>query len=413
MCLLVLLSPFELLAFLQFICCKLLLSFWSVSADLFRLAFYLAFSVFSLWTMCASHFNISHFMTSSPLDSSWIFQHCHFVHVLPFIMCSLFHIYAIFEKKHELRFNSLRTPVQQNGQDPGLLQIFRNSSSCTSWIICRAFTSWCCGCCQCRSIEALSKVCLQQGHTVIQQSSPLHWCKRINKNKKHITFTLKNMRNLHPKSTAISTSAVLLLCCISVVFGPWVAHVEVATVVCVQDGLQFAGAALSHFTQCSNSKPFSSRQIDLANCKGVEAGQCRTADFIEIEISTVPARLDRHLANVFSSCFFQATNDIGSRVSQDLLGKIHLSHHHTVNKRHWKHVCSFLCTHKTTNRVHTRKKLWAYAESTMSVEGKKLILGLFAGEQESDRKKLPEMSRSCQSVLWGWLPQQQPPSPQY
>lgn len=49
----------------------------------------------------------------------------------------------------------------------------------------------------------------------------------------------------------------------------------------------------------------------------------------------------------------------------------------------------------------------------MSVEGKKLILGLSAGEQESDRKKLPEMSRSCQSVLWGWLPQQQPPSPQY
>lgn len=135
------------------------------------------------------------------------------------------------------------------------------------------------------------------------------------------------MRNLHPKSTAISTSAVLLLCCISVVFGPWVAHVEVATVVCVQDGLQFAGARLSHFTHCSNSKPFSSRQIDLANCKRGEAGQCRTADFIEIEISTVPARLDRHLANVFSSCFFQATNDIGSRVSQDLLGKIHLSHH--------------------------------------------------------------------------------------
>lgn len=116
MCLLVLLSPFELLAFLQFICCKLLLSFWSVSADLFRLAFYLAFSFFSLWTICASHFNISHFITSSPLDSSWIFKHCHFVHVLPFILCSLFHIYAIFEKKHELRFNSLRTPVQQNGQ---------------------------------------------------------------------------------------------------------------------------------------------------------------------------------------------------------------------------------------------------------------------------------------------------------
>ena len=74
------------------------------------------------------------------------------------------------------------------------------------------------------------------------------------------------MRNLHPKSTTISTSAVLLsLRCISVVFGPWVAHVEVQTVVCVQNGLQFAGAALINFTNCSSSKPFSLRQIDLAN----------------------------------------------------------------------------------------------------------------------------------------------------
>ena len=158
---------------------------------------------------------------------------------------------------------------------------------------------------------------------VTQQSSPLNWCKRIKTH--YITFTLKNVKNLHPKSTAISTSAVLLLlCCISVGFGPWVAHVEVATVVCVQDGLQFAGAALSHFTNCSNSKPFSLDKIDwFDKLQRGEAGQCRTADFnqlLEIEISTVPARLDWHLANVFSSCFFQATNDIGSWVSQDLLG---------------------------------------------------------------------------------------------
>ncbi len=79
-------SPSE----LRLICCKLLLSVWSVSADLFRLAFYPPLSVFSVCTMCASHFNISHFMTSSPQDCSSIFKYCRFVHVLPLILFSLF-----------------------------------------------------------------------------------------------------------------------------------------------------------------------------------------------------------------------------------------------------------------------------------------------------------------------------------